>query len=57
MAVDGLKDLFNKPFDATGVSCTSIKRLWKEKDLTLVELIFHLQQRDTDCPDAFNLMI
>ena len=57
MAVDGLKDLFNKPFDATGVSSTSIQRLWKEKDLTLVELIFHLQQRDTDCPDAFNLMI
>ena len=26
-------------------------------DLTLVELLFHLQQRDTDCPDACYLMI
>ena len=38
--------------DVTGVSHTSIKRLRRERKLTLVELLFQLQQIDTDTSDT-----
>ena len=60
MSIDYLKELqrcqhsqgpLKRTANATGVSCASIKRLWKEK-ADIRGLLFQLQQRDTDTSDA-----
>ena len=50
------QDLLKWTSDATGVSCTSIKKLWNEK-VGINGAAISTPTRDTDCPDAFYLMI
>ena len=54
--VNGLNDLLNEPLMPQEFHVPA-SRGYRKRKLSLVELLFQLQQRDTDTPDACYLMI